>query len=96
MKDKEMHIGNHDAHEKNLDVQAREDKAFAENLNTELNRESNSDDSKLPNGYNNLIDKIFPCGTRRRRIYELALKAYRVLTNEGIGRLLTMSKHIPI
>ena len=87
-----MHIENHDAHVKNLDVQARKDKAFTENINTALNRDNNSHSSKLPNGYYHVNDRIFPRGTRRRRIYELALKAYRVLTNEGIRRLLTISK----
>jgi GT2 family glycosyltransferase len=87
-----MHKGNHDAHAKNLDVQPRNDKAFAANINTMFNSDNNSQGSKLPNGYYHVNNRIFPRGTRRRRTYELALKAYRVLTNEGISRLLTISK----
>ena len=52
----------------------------------------NSNGSKLPNGYYSVNDKIFPRGTRRRRIYELALKAYRIFSNEGLSRLITTSK----
>jgi glycosyltransferase involved in cell wall biosynthesis len=87
-----MHKGNHDAHAKNLDVQPRNDKAFAANMNTVPNSDNNPQGSKLPNGYYYVNDRIFPRGTRRRRIYELGLKAYRVLTNEGISKLLIISK----
>ncbi len=77
--------------EKNYDVQTRNDKVLTANINTVNNRNNNSHNSKIPYEYHEVNDKMFPHGTIHRRIYELSLKAFRILTNEGFKSFYTKS-----
>lgn len=60
-------------------------------MNSASHRDNHEQGSKSPEQYCDVNDRIFPPGTRRRRGYELARKARRVLRSHGIGWLLTKS-----
>ncbi len=53
-------------------------------------RDNISHRSEAPHGFIQVNDHLFPHGTRRRRTYELASKAFRILKYEGIRRLITI------
>lgn len=79
IRDKDAHLGNLEAATRDKDVHIGNLDAHARNLDAALNNIYNSHGWKVLLAYYRVRDKIFPHGTRRRRICKLGLKGFRVL-----------------